>query len=79
MLHFDQIEGDYIKKMREQFSSLTPQELKLSAFLRINMSSKQIAHLLKISVRGVEIDYYRLRKKPPIDRNDNLVEYMMIV
>ena len=76
-MHFDQVHGDFIKKMKGKFPDLTPQELKLSAFLRMNMSSKEIAHLLNITVRGVEISRYRLRKKLPLERNDNLVEYMM--
>jgi len=76
-LHFDQVHGDFIKKLKGKFPALTPQEVKLAAFLRMNMSTKEIANLLNISVRGVEISRYRLRKKLPIERNDNLVEYMM--
>ncbi len=78
-MHFDQVHGDFIKKLRENYPSLTPQELKISAFLRMNMSSKKIAHLLNISVRGVEISRYRLRKKLPIESHQNLVEFMMEV
>jgi len=76
-IHFDQVHGDFVKKLRECYPGLTPQELKLSAFLRMNMSSKEIAHLLNISVRGVEVSRYRLRKKLPIESNENLIEFMM--
>ncbi|MEM1136712.1 MAG: triple tyrosine motif-containing protein [Bacteroidota bacterium] len=76
-MHFDQVHGDFIKKLRGKYPSLTPQEVKLSAFLRMNMSSKEIAHLLTISVRGVEISRYRLRKKLPIESHENLVDFMM--
>jgi len=78
-IHFDQVHGDFIKKLREQYPNLTPQEVKLSAFLRMNMSSKEIAHLLTISVRGVEVSRYRLRKKLPIESHENLVDFMMKV
>ena len=76
-IHFDQVHGDFIKKLRERFPELTPQEVKISAFLRMNMSSKEIAQLLNISVRGVEISRYRLRKKLPIESSDNLIDFMM--
>ncbi len=77
--HFDQVHGNFITKLREKYPTLTPQEVKLSAFLRMNMSSKEIANLLSISVRGVEISRYRLRKKLPLESNDNLVDFMMKV
>ncbi len=77
--HFDQVHGDFIKKLKARFPDLTPAEVKLAAFLRMNMSTKEIAHLLNISVRGVEISRYRLRKKLPLERTDNLVEYMMMI
>ncbi len=78
-MHFDQVHGDFIKKLRSNYPGLTQQELKLSAFLRMNMSSKEIARLLNISVRGVEVSRYRLRKKLPIESHENLVEFMMSV
>lgn len=76
-IHFDQVHGDFIKILRKSYPALTPQELKLAAFLRMNMSSKKIAHLLNISVRGVEISRYRLRKKLSIESHENLIEFMM--
>ena len=75
--HFDQVHGDFLKNVRKDHPTLTPQEIKLCAYLRMNMSSKEIANLLNISVRGVEISRYRLRKKLNISRETNLVEYMM--
>jgi DNA-binding CsgD family transcriptional regulator len=45
----------------------------------MNLSSKEIAPLLNISVRGVEISRYRLRKKLGLERDDNLIEYLMKV
>ncbi|MEO1098114.1 MAG: LuxR C-terminal-related transcriptional regulator [Bacteroidota bacterium] len=43
----------------------------------MNLSTKEIAHLLNISTRGVEISRYRLRKRLGIDRKTNLTEYLM--
>lgn len=76
-LHFDQVHGDFMKRIKMEFPGLTPQERKLTAYLRMNLSSKEIAQLLNISVRGVEIGRYRLRKKLSLERETNLTEYIM--
>ena len=76
-IHFDQVHGDFIKRWQLAYQNLSPQEMKLSAYLRMNLSTKEIAHLLNISVRGVEIARYRLRKKLALDRSDNLQEYIL--
>lgn len=76
-IHFDQVHGDFTKRIQENYPDLTPQEMKLSAYLRMNLSTKEIAHLLNISVRGVEIARYRLRKKLNLDRSDNLQEFIL--
>ena len=75
--HFDQVHGDFLSNIKKDNPTLTPQEIKLCAYLRMNMSSKEIANLLNISVRGVEISRYRLRKKLDISRDTNLVDYML--
>ena len=75
--HFDQVHGDFLKNLKSEHPTLTPQEIKLCAYLRMNMSSKEIANLLNISVRGVEISRYRLRKKLGLNRETNLVDYML--
>lgn len=76
-IYFDQVHGDFTKRIREDFPKLTPQEMKLSAYLRMNLSTKEIAHLLNISVRGVEIARYRLRKKLKMERSANLQEFIL--
>ena len=49
---------------------------KLCAYLRMDLSSKDIAPLLNMSFRSVEMSRYRLRKKMDLDRDVNLVEYL---
>ncbi len=78
-IHFDQVHGDFFKKLAQRDFKLTPQETKLAAYLRMNMSSKEIANLMNISVRGVELARYRLRKKIQLERDQNLVEYLMSI
>ena len=76
-IHFDRVHGDFSKRFKESHPSLSPQEIKLSAYLRMNLSTKEMAQLLHISVRGVEISRYRLRKKLHLDRATNLQEYIL--
>jgi ligand-binding sensor domain-containing protein/DNA-binding CsgD family transcriptional regulator len=76
-LSFDQVHEDFLKKLRTRYTLLSPKDLRLCAYLRMNLSSKEIAPLLNISIRGVEISRYRLRRKLDLDRDTNLIEFMM--
>lgn len=75
--HFDQVHSGYLKKLSENNVSLSPREIKLASFLRMNMSSKEISKLMNISDRGVELARYRLRKKLRLGRDQNLIEYLI--
>lgn len=74
--NFDIIHQDFFKLLDESFSGLTRNDKVLCAYLKMNLSSKEIAPLLNISVRGVEVNRYRLRKKMNLDRDVNLSEYL---
>lgn len=74
---FDQVHTDFLKRIAIDFPQLTPKDKKLCAYLRMNLTTKEIAPLLNISVRGVEISRYRLRKKIELDKSVNLTDYMM--
>ena len=75
--HIEQVYEDLFKKLIENYPDLTPRELNLCAYLRMNISSKEIATLMNISARGVEISRYRIRKKLHLDREANLTEFMI--
>jgi DNA-binding CsgD family transcriptional regulator len=74
---FDQVHGKFITRLKESFPELTPQEVKFSAYIRMNLNTKEIANLLGISVRGVEIGRYRVRKKLGLTRQDNLTNFLL--
>lgn len=74
---FDNADKDFLKKVKQAHPSLTPNDLRLCAYLRLNLSSKEIAPLLNISVRSVEIKRYRLRKKMDLPHEKGLVEYIL--
>jgi ligand-binding sensor domain-containing protein/DNA-binding CsgD family transcriptional regulator len=75
--YFDEVHQDFIERLRQKYSDLSPKELRLCAYLRMNISTKEIAPLMNISVRGVEISRYRLRKKLKLDYNTNLTDFII--
>ena len=75
-IHFNNVHGDFLIKLSEKYPTLKAHELKLSAYLRMNLTSKEIAQLMSISVRGVEISRYRLRKKLNIPTETNLFQFL---
>lgn len=76
---FNNADKDFLKKIKASHPALTPNDLRLCAYLRLNLSSKEIAPLLNISVRSVEIKRYRLRKKMELPHELSLVEYILNV
>lgn len=75
--HFESVHEEFLKRLKEKYPDLTPREMKLCAYLRLNISSKEIATLMNISTRGVEISRYRLRKKLNLDHDTNLTEFII--
>ncbi|MBZ4042968.1 LuxR family transcriptional regulator [Flavobacterium hibisci] len=76
---FDNADKDFLKRIKQIHPLLTPNDLRLCAYLRLNLSSKEIAPLFNISVRSVEIKRYRLRKKMDLEHEVGLVEYILSV
>ncbi|MDB5012512.1 MAG: hypothetical protein JWQ25_714 [Daejeonella sp.] len=74
---FNEAHENFFKKLKNGHPQLIPNDLKMCAYLRMNMNSKEIASLLNISLRGVEIRRYRLRKKLNLEHDKNLVEFLI--
>ncbi|RYY44098.1 MAG: transcriptional regulator, partial [Chitinophagaceae bacterium] len=77
--HFDKVHSDFIIGLKDKHPTVTGNEVKLCAYLRMNLSTKEIAQLMNISVRGVEISRYRLRKKLLIPSEMNLFDYLITI
>jgi len=75
-VHFNKVHSDFLLLLKEKYPTLKAHELKLCAYLRMNLSSKEIAQLMSISVRGVEISRYRLRKKLQVPTETNLFQFL---
>ncbi|QTE22465.1 helix-turn-helix and ligand-binding sensor domain-containing protein [Polaribacter cellanae] len=74
---FNNADKKFLKKMKAKHPELTPNDLRLCAYLRLNLSSKEIAPLLNISPRSVEVKRYRLRKKMNLGHDENLTNYIL--
>lgn len=77
--HFDELNDGFLNRLKAKYPSLSRNDLKVCAYLRLNFSSKQIAQLQNISVRGVEIHRYRLRKKLGLQTEVPLNEYLAAI
>ncbi|MDD4991293.1 MAG: triple tyrosine motif-containing protein [Paludibacter sp.] len=74
--NFDLVYENYLKRLGEMYPELNTSDKKLCAYLKMDLSSKDIAPLLNMSVRSVETNRYRLRKKMNLDRDTNLGEFL---
>lgn len=74
---FNNADKDFFKKVKKIHPKLTSNDLRLCMYLRMNLSSKEIAPLLNISPRSIEIKRYRLRKKINLERKVNLNDYFI--
>jgi len=74
---FNNADQHFLDKAKKLHPSLTPNDLRFCAYLRLNLSSKEIAPLLNISVRSVEIKRYRLRKKMNLKHKESLVNHIL--
>lgn len=74
---FNNVDKDFMKRVKTLHPSITPNDLRLCAYLRLNLSSKEIAPLLNISHKSVEVKRYRLRKKMGLDHEQSLSNYII--
>ncbi len=76
-MRFQQIHTDFYINLQNKFPDLSPGEIKLAAFLRLNMTTKEIASITGQSVKSLEVARYRLRKKLNISKKEiNLINFL---
>ncbi len=74
---FNNADKDFLKKVKDIHPTLTNNDLRLCAYLRLNLTSKDIAPLLNITLSSVEIKRYRLRKKMHLSKNEGLTDHLL--
>lgn len=71
--------AEFFSRLKGKYPSLTKNEERLCAMLRLNLSSKEIASLNNISVKAVEMGRYRLRKKCNVENNQELSSFLNMI
>lgn len=74
--YFSEIHQNFLDNLKKDFPAISATDLKLCAYIRLNKSTKEIASLMNITIRGVETSRYRLRKKLNLDRNGNIYDLL---
>lgn len=74
---FMETDGDFFKRLLENFPALTKNELRLCAFLRLNLSSKEISAITQQSPHSIVVARSRLRKKLNLEENQSLTNFLV--
>lgn len=75
-MHINEQNSNFIHRLEKSFPSMTENEKRLASLLRLNLSSKEIASILNISPKSVEMNRYRLRKKLKVEPKINLSDFI---
>jgi len=73
---FEEIHPTFFAQLRHHFPTLSMDELRLSALIKLNLSLKDMAIILHMSQEGVKAERYKLRKKYSLKENDGLEEFI---
>lgn len=76
VVHFTEVNPDFFKSLQERFPNVTSNDLKLCAYMRMGMSTTQIAQMFNISPRSVDMNKYRLKKKLNLSSEDSLSNFL---
>ena len=77
--NLNQINNEFIIALSKKYPHLTSKDIKLCVYLKMNLSSKEIAPMMNISFRGVELHRYRLRKKLGLSQEEKLSKFLLSV
>jgi DNA-binding CsgD family transcriptional regulator len=75
--HFESINKNFYTRIKQAFPSISPNELRVCALIKMNLSIKEMASILNISPDSVKTARYRLRKKLQLNTEDNLTEFIL--
>jgi len=75
-LHFEKVHPRFFESLSEKFPELTANEQKICAYIRMNLSGKEIARLMNITPKSTQMSRYRLKKKFELGADDDLQEFI---
>lgn len=75
-MRFQQVHDDFYARLKEHHPDLTPNEKKICAFLRLNMTTKDISSITFQSLKSIQVARTRLRKKMGMTRDENLISFL---
>ncbi|WP_375559623.1 tetratricopeptide repeat protein [Bernardetia sp. OM2101] len=73
-LHFDEVHPNFFSWIAKKYSSLTQNDSKLCAYIKMGLSNKEIASLLNVNPRSIQVAKYRLKKKMNLETEDDLTK-----
>ena len=77
--HFEKVHKDFYDRLQSAHPDLTTNEKKLCAFIRLNLSTKEVGALTQQSLKSIEVARFRLRQKMNLLQNENLNAYISII
>lgn len=75
-VRFQQVHTSFFERLSNNYPTLTANELRLCAFLKLNMSTKDIIAITYQSIKSVEMMRFRIRKKFGLGKDENLVTFL---
>jgi ligand-binding sensor domain-containing protein len=75
-VHFSHVNTDFFNKLKSRYPELSQNDLKFCAYLSMNLSTKEMAQLMNVTIKAVEVGRYRLRKKLQLKPETNLYEFL---
>lgn len=73
----DKAYNQFITKLRQKHPDLSATEIRIAAYIRMNLSTKEICEFMNKTQRAIENDRYRLRKKIGLETNDSIQQYFL--
>lgn len=74
--HFEEVHPGFFKKLNGTFNGLTANDIKLCAYLKINLSTKEMARMLNVTIAAINKSRQRLRKKLGLEPEANLIDFI---
>ncbi|MBO9672831.1 MAG: transcriptional regulator [Sphingobacteriaceae bacterium] len=76
-VHFNHVNTEFFSRLKDLYPDLSQNDLKFCAYLSMNLSSKEMAQLMNVTIKAIEVGRYRLRKKLQLKPETNLYEFLI--